>query len=189
MRISRAAPLVLCAVLLTAGIAGCQARFPDMTATPAPTASAPAATSPSPPSAFATPTCENLWTPVFLERAADNGYTLDRDYSGSPTEGFVDLAPFLDHGGLVCIWGSPDRPEQPSAYAWSPIDAASAAAIQTAFDPALMTRTESASGAVYSFESSTDVGHFHGYLFRTADWFFTTDLDDLDAMVARFDAL
>ena len=186
MRTPRVASLVLCAVLVATGIAGCESRFPNMTAGPGPTTSTP----PDPPAAAApTPTCENLWTPVFLERAAANGYTLEPDFTGSTTEGFADLAPFLDRGGLVCIWGSADRPEQPSAYAWSPIDAASAAAIQTAFDPALVSRTESASGAVFSFESSTDVGHVHGYLFRSADWFFSTDLDDLEAMAARFDAL
>jgi hypothetical protein len=190
MRIPRVASLVLCALLVTAGVAGCASRFPNMTATPAPAASAPPAPSPIPPAVAAPgPTCENLWTPVFLERAAANGYTLEPGYTGSPTEGFADLKPFLDRHGLVCIWGSPDRPEQPSAYAWSPIDAASAASIQTGFDPGLVTRTESASGAVFSFESSTDVGRFHGYLFRSADWFFSTDVDDLEAMAARFDAL
>ena len=160
-----------------------------MIVTLAPTTSAPPASPAPSPTAAATPTCENLWTPQFLERAAAIGYTLNSDYSGSHGEGFAYLAPFLDHGGLVCIWGSPDHPEQPSAYAWSPIDPASAAAIQTAFDPALVTRTESASGPVYSYESSSDTGDFDGYLFRESDWFFSTDLDDLEAMAARFDAL
>ena len=190
MRISRVAPLVLCAVLLTAGIAGCQSRYPNMIATPAPTTSAPPATSAAPsPTAATAPTCENLWTPLFLERAAANGYTLDPDYSGSPVEGFAFLAPFLDRDGLVCIWGSPDHPEQPSAYAWSPIDGASAAEIQAEFDPSLVARTETSSGVVYSYDSLIDVGDLDGYLFRTTDWFFSTDVDDLEAMAARFDAL
>jgi len=175
---------ILAPALAVALLSGCAATPDEPEAS-----NAPSATASEEPAAAVTPTCETLWTAEYIDRAAAVGYTLNTEWTGATeAEGFSELVPFVDNGGIVCIWGSPEFPEQPVAYAWSAIDAEQSLALQNAFDAEGLTRTEVTDGVAYAREATVDTA-IGGYLFRDGDWFFTTDFADLEPMAARFDAL
>jgi len=185
--------LVTLAASAAALLAGCASPTPQTTATP-PAASSPTTTpSPTPTrepvGSVAPPACEELLDPPALQKLADSGYSLLTDWTGEPGGPFQHLKPFADRGGVVCIWGNPEYPEQPYAYAWSSLDAASAQSFAADFAAQGLTRTGTASGIVFAGESNTHADSPYGYLLRDGDWFFDLDLPDLEPFVARFDAL
>jgi len=177
---------ILAPVMLVALLSGCAETPAAPQASTAPTASA----TEEPADTAATPDCDNLWTADLLDRAKEAQYTLNTEWSGATeAEGFTELVPFAENGGVVCIWGNPAFPEQPVAYAWSPIDAAQAQEIQSRLEAEGAIRTEVAGGVVFAQESTLESGTQSGYLFRDGDWFFSTGFPDLEPMAARYDAL
>jgi hypothetical protein len=160
---------------------------------PSPSASATRTTTPEPEAeaepARAAATCDNLLLPERRQRLTAAEFTLKNDWTGGTDGPFSNLKPFAERGGVVCIWGHPDYPEQPYAYAWSPIDAAGSEQMQQSFAAAGMTRSQTPSGVVFSGEHDGESDTFYGYLIRDVDWFYTDHLPDLEPIAAQFDAL
>ena len=121
-------------------------------------------------------------------RIAAAGFTLDEDWASSGAENFQNLRPFADHGGLVCIWGSPAHPEQPTALAWSPLGSDSRDALVASMTAEGATAEQALGGVVYSGQNGFDDG-VYGYLVRENEGFYSTDASYLEGVAARVDAV
>jgi len=149
--------------------------------TPTPTASAGEA-------AATVPACDDLAGADLLATLAAAGFTLDEDWAESGAENFGNLRPFADYGGLVCIWGSPAHPEQPTALAWSPLGSDSRDALVASLAAEGATTEEALGGVLYSAQNAFDDG-VYGYLVRENEGFYSTEVGYLEGVAGRVDAI
>ena len=179
------------AVTILVAVAGCQAaEAPIETAAPA--ASTPSATPPTEPSptptAAASPTCDDLAGAELLDTFVSADFTLQADWSPTTAENFEVLHPFHNDGGVVCIWGHPAYPEQPTVLAWARLSPENRAALLTTVEGDGSVAAPTAGGTVYSHENAFDSG-VYGYLVRDDASFYASEVDYLDGLAARADAI
>jgi hypothetical protein len=179
------------AVTILVALAGCRpAEAPAETSPPA--ASTPSATptaEPAPsPSAAAVPTCDELAGAELLAKIVAADFTLQADWSPTTAENFEVLHPFHNDGGVVCIWGHPAYPEQPTVLAWARLSPENRANLVAMLEEDGSVAAQTADGTVFSHENAFDSG-VYGYLVRDDESFYASEDDYLDGLAARADAV
>lgn len=121
---------VLCVALVILTMTGCTpAPAPAPAPTPAPTRETPTTTA-TPSAAAPTPasaaplTCDTLLVPEAIAALKHDGYALVPGYGMEPTH---YLHPFIEYGGVACMWGPDYATDAVTVFAKSPITAEQAA--------------------------------------------------------------
>lgn len=147
--------------------------LPDPGPTPTPTSDVP-----PPP-----PTCENIITPTSLGHLTEQSLVLtpSAEYAEKiRSEGHSSLYLFADNGGVLCPWGG--ELEYSVAYAFSPITAEQATAVEAELESNGYVASPYAGGTIYTDLTGYDPLWSH-YLFLDGYWFAGTGVELIDELV------